>query len=238
MGNDSNNKGVIHMKKKNITKLLLLCLVIFSAYFTACSSKEVKKESSEKAETNVVNKDTTEKGADDKNPIATITLENGKSIKIELMPEAAPNTVRNFISLSNSGFYNGLTFHRIIPGFMIQGGDPKGNGTGGPDYSIFGEFNSNGFNNPLKHTRGVISMARSKDKNSAGSQFFIMHEDAPHLDNEYAAFGKVIEGMDVVDEIAKVETGTNDKPKTDVKISKITVDTFGVQYKPVNKINK
>ncbi|WP_031271224.1 peptidylprolyl isomerase [Clostridium punense] len=165
-------------------------------------------------------------------------MENGKTIKIELFPDIAPNTVRNFLSLSNKGFYNGLTFHRVIPGFMIQGGDPKGNGTGGPDYSIFGEFNSNGFNNPLKHTRGVISMARSKSKNSAGSQFFIMHEDYPSLDGEYAAFGNVIEGLDVVDEIATVEKGANDKPVNDVKIKTITVETFGVNYKEVEKYNK
>jgi peptidyl-prolyl cis-trans isomerase B (cyclophilin B) len=142
----------------------------------------------------------------------TITMENGKQMKIELYPEAAPITVQNFIDLANKGFYNGLTFHRVISGFMIQGGCPLGTGTGGPGYQIKGEFAQNGVNNPIKHTRGVISMARSMMPDSAGSQFFIMHQDAPHLDGAYAAFGKVIEGMDVVDEIASVPTDWNDKP--------------------------
>lgn len=142
----------------------------------------------------------------------TITMENGKQIKLELYPEAAPITVQNFIDLVQKGFYNGLTFHRVISGFMIQGGCPNGTGTGGPGYQIKGEFASNGVDNPIKHTRGVISMARAMDPNSAGSQFFIMHQDAPHLDGSYAAFGKVTEGMDVVDEIASVRTDWNDKP--------------------------
>ena len=142
----------------------------------------------------------------------TITMENGKQIKPELYPEAAPITVQNFIDLVQKGFYNGLTFHRVISGFMIQGGCPNGTGTGGPGYQIKGEFASNGVDNPIKHTRGVISMARAMDPNSAGSQFFIMHQDAPHLDGSYAAFGKVTEGMDVVDEIASVRTDWNDKP--------------------------
>ena len=147
-----------------------------------------------------------------KKPLVQITMNNGKQIKIELYPEIAPKTVENFLSLVNIGFYNGLTFHRIIRGFMIQGGCPKGNGTGGPGYSIFGEFSQNGFENKLKHERGVISMARSSNPNSAGSQFFIMHQDAPHLDGAYAAFGKVIEGMNVVDEIAEEYTDFMDKP--------------------------
>ena len=142
----------------------------------------------------------------------TITMENGKQIKLELYPEAAPITVQNFIDLVQKGYYNGLTFHRVISGFMIQGGCPNGTGTGGPGYQIKGEFASNGVDNPIKHTRGVISMARAMDPNSAGSQFFIMHQDAPHLDGSYAAFGKVTEGMDVVDEIASVRTDWNDKP--------------------------
>ncbi|MDU1348748.1 peptidylprolyl isomerase [Clostridium faecium] len=163
-------------------------------------------------------------------------MEDGSKIKIELYPDAAPNTVRNFISLANSNFYDGLIFHRVIPDFMIQGGDPEGTGIGGPGYSIKGEFSSNGFENNLNHDRGVISMARSQDKNSAGSQFFIMHKNSPHLDGEYAAFGKVIEGMEVIDKIAAVETDNQDKPKEDVKMKKVTVDTFGVEYKDVDKM--
>lgn len=147
-----------------------------------------------------------------------ITMQNGKTIDIELNPETAPITCENFEKLVKQGFYNGLTFHRVIPGFMIQGGCPKGNGTGGPGWNIKGEFAHNGVANNLKHTRGVISMARAMDPNSAGSQFFIMHQDAPHLDGEYAAFGKVVSGMDVVDEIAGVATDWNDKPLTPVVI--------------------
>ena len=142
----------------------------------------------------------------------TITMQNGKQMKLELYPEAAPITVQNFIDLVKKGFYNGLTFHRVISGFMIQGGCPKGDGTGGPGYHIKGEFSQNGVSNPIRHTRGVISMARAMDPNSAGSQFFIMHADAPHLDGSYAAFGKVVEGMDVMDEIAAVSVDYSDKP--------------------------
>lgn len=167
---------------------------------------------------------------ENKNPIATITMNSGKTIKLELYPTIAPNTVNNFISLANSGFYNGLIFHRVICGFMIQGGCPNGNGMGGPGYSIKGEFTSNGFTNDLKHSRGVISMARSMFPNSAGSQFFIMHEDSPHLDGQYASFGKVIDGLDVVDEIANVKTDYSDRPREDQKISSITIETFGVNY--------
>ena len=152
----------------------------------------------------------------------TITMEDGKEIKLELYPEAAPITVQNFIDLVNKGFYNGLTFHRVIPGFMIQGGCPKGNGTGGPGYQIKGEFAQNGVKNPIRHTRGVISMARSMMPDSAGSQFFIMHQDAPHLDGAYAAFGKVIEGMDTVDAIAAVPTDWNDTPVKPQVIRTIT----------------
>ena len=164
------------------------------------------------------------------NPIVTFEMENGGVMKAELYPEIAPNTVNNFISLVSKGFYNGLIFHRVIPGFMIQGGDPMGNGMGGPDYSIRGEFKSNGFNNTLLHTRGVLSMARSMMPNSAGSQFFVMHEDAPHLDGQYAAFGKVIEGIEVVDQICDVRTDYNDKPRIPQVMKKVTVDTFGVDY--------
>lgn len=165
-----------------------------------------------------------------KNPIATIEMNDSKEIKIELYPDVAPNTVNNFISLANDGFYNGLTFHRVIYGFMLQGGCPEGTGMGGPGYSIKGEFSSNGVKNDLKHTAGVISMARSMMPNSAGSQFFIMHKDAPHLDGQYAAFGKVIEGMEVVDEIAECDTDFADKPLDDQIIRSISIDTFGESY--------
>ena len=164
------------------------------------------------------------------NPIVTIKMENGDIIKAELYPEIAPNTVNNFISLINKGFYNGLIFHRIIKGFMIQGGCPQGRGTGGPGYGIKGEFAQNGFKNDLKHTAGVLSMARSMMPNSAGSQFFIMHKDAPHLDGAYAAFGKVIEGMDVVDKLASVPTGMMNRPVEDQVMDDVTVETFGVDY--------
>lgn len=164
------------------------------------------------------------------NPIVTIEMENGDIIKAELYPSVAPNTVNNFISLINHGFYDGVIFHRVISGFMIQGGDPDGIGTGGPGYSIKGEFERNGFKNTLKHEAGVLSMARSMLPNSAGSQFFIMHKDAPHLDGSYAAFGKVIEGMDVVNRIAEVPTDEMDRPLDDQVMKKVTVDTFGVKY--------
>lgn len=170
------------------------------------------------------------------NPIVTMKLNTGKEIKIELYPEIAPNTVNNFISLVNKGFYDGLTFHRIISGFMIQGGDPDGTGMGGPDYKIKGEFAFNGFKNDLKHTRGVISMARSTMPNSAGSQFFIMHADAPHLDGQYAAFGKVIEGIDAVDEVAGVKTDFRDRPVVAQVMETVTVDTFGVNYPEPEKL--
>ena len=165
-----------------------------------------------------------------KNPIVTITMENGKVIKAELYPDVAPNTVANFVSLVEKGFYDGLIFHRVIPGFMIQGGDPTGTGMGGPGYRIVGEFRLNGVKNDLKHTRGVLSMARSMHPDSAGSQFFIMHEDAPHLDGQYAAFGKVIEGMDAVDGIANCQTGAQDRPVQEQKIRTATVETFGETY--------
>lgn len=164
------------------------------------------------------------------NPIVTIEMSNGDIMKLELFPETAPNTVNNFITLVNKGFYDGLTFHRIINGFMIQGGDPDGNGTGGPDYCIPGEFAVNGFDNPLKHSAGVISMARAQHPDSAGSQFFIMHKDAPHLDGSYAAFGKITEGMDIVDKIATCETDWSDAPLAPVVMKKVTVETFGTEY--------
>ena len=170
------------------------------------------------------------------NPIVTIEMQNGDVIKIELYPDVAPNTVNNFISLINKGFYNGLTFHRVIRGFMIQGGDPLGNGTGGPGYTIKGEFTYNNFENNLKHKAGVISMARTQRPDSAGSQFFIMHKDAPHLDGSYAAFGKVIEGMDVVNKRAETKTDYNDKPLEPQIMTKVTVETFGKEYPEPEKI--
>ena len=164
------------------------------------------------------------------NPVVTITMENGDVIKAELYPQIAPNTVHNFISLVQKGFYDGLIFHRVINGFMIQGGCPEGTGTGGPGYTIKGEFARNGVPNSLAHTEGVLSMARAMDPDSAGSQFFIMHKAAPHLDGSYAAFGKVIEGMDAVNKIAESETDWNDAPLSPVVIRTMTVDTLGVEY--------
>ena len=171
------------------------------------------------------------------NPVVTITMENGGVIKAELYPEIAPNTVNNFLSLASKGFYDGLIFHRVISGFMIQGGDPQGTGMGGPGYSIKGEFRRNGFKeNTLKHTAGVLSMARAQNPNSAGSQFFIMHRNAPHLDGDYAAFGKVVDGMDVVNAIAAVETDYSDRPMDDQRIASMTVETFGEHYPEPEKI--
>ena len=164
------------------------------------------------------------------NPVVTITMENGDTIKAELYPDIAPNTVNNFISLVKKGFYDGLIFHRVINGFMIQGGCPDGTGMGGPGYQIKGEFLQNSFDNRLAHTEGVLSMARAMHPDSAGSQFFIMHKAAPHLDGAYAAFGKVTEGMDIVDKIAETPTDYNDRPKTPQVIKSVTVDTFGVDY--------
>ncbi len=206
---------VVLLKKSGFLTMLAMatCLMVFG---TGCSDSEVSGTDVSKSS--------------GPNPVATITMKSGKVIKVELYPDVAPNTVNNFISLANSGFYDGTIFHRVIEGFMIQGGDPLGTGTGGPGYSIKGEFSSNGFKNNLKHTEGVISMARSQSKNSAGSQFFIMVGDSPHLDGEYAAFGKVIEGMEVVHEIEKVKTDTSDKPIFVQMMDTVTVDTFGVEY--------
>lgn len=164
------------------------------------------------------------------NPVVTITMENGDVMKAELYPEIAPNTVNNFISLVKKGYYDGLIFHRVIRGFMIQGGCPQGTGMGGPGYCIKGEFSQNGFKNDLAHTPGVLSMARAMAPDSAGSQFFIMHKTSPHLDGAYAAFGKVTEGLDIVDKIAGVQTDYSDRPLTPQKIKSMTVDTFGVEY--------
>lgn len=171
-----------------------------------------------------------------KNPIVTITMKNGDVIKAELYPETAPNTVNNFISLIQKNFYDGLIFHRVINGFMIQGGDPEGTGMGGPNYSIKGEFSQNGFQNDLKHTEGVLSMARSMMPDSAGSQFFIMHKDSPHLDGGYAAFGKVIEGLEAVNRIAETATDHSDRPLEDQVMERVTVDTFGIEYPEPEKL--
>ena len=172
------------------------------------------------------------------NPIVTFTMKNGDVFKAELYPEIAPQSVNNFISLIQKDFYNGLIFHRVIRGFMIQGGDPQGTGMGGPGYSIKGEFASNGFKNDLKHTEGVLSMARSMFPDSAGSQFFIMHKNSPHLDGDYAAFGKIIEGMDIVNKIAEVKTNYNDRPLEDQVMDTVTVDCFGVEYPEPEKMRE
>ncbi len=222
------------MKNSKIGTILITALLAITLVGCKSSSnsgdKNTSSGNSDNASANEYLSKETEKKSDDKNPVATIEMEDGEIIKIELYPETAPNTVRNFINLANSSFYDGLIFHRVKEGFMIQGGDPDGNGTGGPDYSIYGEFSNNNFENTLSHERGVISMARSQNNNSAGSQFFIMHADDKGLDGEYAAFGKVVEGLDVVDSIATTKT-KNEKPVKDAKIKSITVDTFGVDYK-------
>ena len=170
------------------------------------------------------------------NPIFTITMENGAVMRGELYPETAPQSVYNFIDLANKGFYDGLIFHRVIKNFMIQGGDPTGTGMGGPGYCIKGEFFMNGVDNKLKHKRGVLSMARSSNPNSAGSQFFLMHQDSPHLDKQYAAFGKVTEGLEVIDAIAAVKVDMNDRPLTEQKIASIRVDTQNVDYPEPKKL--
>ncbi len=226
------------MRKRIIGTLLIIAITSMALIGCSASKKDDTNPQGNSNNKEIYLSKETEKKTDDKNPVATIEMDDGKIIKLELYPEIAPNTVRNFISLANSKFYDGLIFHRVMSDFMIQGGDPEGTGMGGPDYSIYGEFTNNEFENTLLHTRGVISMARSDNKNSAGSQFFIMQKDSPHLDGDYAAFGKVIEGMDVVDSIAQVETNSKDKPKKDVKIKSISVDTFGVSYNEPVKYTK
>lgn len=208
-----------YMKKYTLLMLTAIAMLIIAA----CGDNN-KTDSGEQTTTSDYVNDVKE------NPIVTITMENDKQIVIELEPKTAPNTVANFISLVEAGFYDGLIFHRVIPGFMIQGGDPDGTGMGGPDYSIQGEFSSNGFENTLTHERGVLSMARTQEPDSAGSQFFIMTEAAPHLDGEYAAFGKVIEGMGVVDEIVAAERDGNNMPLQEQKMKKVEVDTKGFDY--------
>lgn len=234
------------MKKINfLKKSMILFTLIFVIFASGCGNIVQKKgdttaEVAPSKDVKTQKKATTEKGAKDKNPMVTIVMEDGSNIKIELYPDIAPNTVRNFVSLVKNGFYNGLIFHRVMQGFMIQGGDPKGTGSGGPGYAINGEFSENNFNNTLKHGRGVISMARSNDANSAGSQFFIVVANSANnsasLDGKYASFGKVTQGMETVDKIVSVETDSNDKPKKDQKMKKVTVDTFGVKYGEVEKI--
>jgi peptidyl-prolyl cis-trans isomerase B (cyclophilin B) len=230
-------------------KIILLFTVIFVVFTSGCTSKQENKvepipEITKEAEVEPTKKIETEKGVNDKNPLVTIEMEDGGVIKVELYPEIAPNTVRNFVSLINSKYYDGLIFHRVIPGFMIQGGDPDGTGMGGPGYSIAGEFTENGFNNELKHEKGVISMARGgNDMNSAGSQFFIMVNNSAQLDGDYAAFGKVIEdGMETADKIVNTprdenqNSATFNRPKKDQIMKKVTVDTFGVKYGEVVKV--
>lgn len=221
---------------KKYIRLILVVTLMSSLVLVGCGNSKTNNNQSEQPSTTNESSDKESSKSNENLPIATITVDGYGVIEAELYPEIASNTVNNFIYLANKGFYDNLKFHRIIKGFMIQGGDPQGNGTGGPGYSIEGEFTSNGFANSLKHTKGVLSMARSQDPDSAGSQFFIMTGDAPHLDGEYAAFGKVISGMDVVEKIENVKTGSNDAPEKDVVIKSITVDTKGVAYKePVKK---
>ncbi|AQS11821.1 putative peptidyl-prolyl cis-trans isomerase [Clostridium saccharobutylicum] len=223
------------MRMKNIKKYLNLVTVVVimsSLVLVGCGNKNTQ---SQGDSTSVTDESSDSKTGNENLPVVTITVENYGVIQAELYPEIAPNTVNNFISLVKKGFYDNLTFHRIIKGFMIQGGDPKGDGTGGPGYSIEGEFTSNGFANSLKHTKGVLSMARAQDPNSAGSQFFIMTGDAPNLDGQYAAFGKVTSGLDVLEKIQSVKTKSNDAPIDKVVIKSITVDTKGVDYKEPKK---
>ncbi|GKU83022.1 peptidylprolyl isomerase [Niallia sp. NCCP-28] len=214
------------MKKNFLFSFLVIISIVSLA---ACGTKKEDKSSDSS------NVDYADKIKE--NPLVTIEMNDGEKIEIELYPKVAPNTVSNFVSLVNKGFYDGLTFHRVIPDFMIQGGDPNGEGTGDPGYSIKGEFSSNGFDNGLKHERGILSMARSNDPDSAGSQFFIMVADQASLDGEYAAFGKVISGMDIVDTIVNVGRDENDKPLEDVIMKKVTVDTKGEEY-PEPETNK
>jgi len=213
-------------RKRNLIILLLLILLALTAATIYYFSQNREEQNLNEGE----NYMTVTK------PVATIEMENGGVIKLELDPVSAPNTVRNFIALANSGFYDGLTFHRVIPGFMIQGGCPEGQGTGGPGYNIKGEFADNKHDNPITHQRGVISMARSRHADSAGSQFFIMVDDATHLDGQYAAFGQVTEGMDSIDQIVNVKRDQNDKPLEEQRIKKITIETFGTDYDPPDKM--
>ncbi|MGV3074333.1 peptidylprolyl isomerase [Clostridium baratii] len=217
-------------KLKFIT--ILAISTVLSISIVGCSNSK----SNEKVKEDNTKKQTEEKIDEKDLPEVTIKVKDYGTMKGVLYPNKAPNTVNNFIALANSGFYDNLTFHRVIKDFMIQGGDPEGTGTGGPGYSIKGEFSSNGFDNDLKHTEGVLSMARARDKDSGGSQFFIMTKDSPHLDGDYAAFGKITEGLDVLHKIEDVKTDSNDKPLNEVKIESIKVDTKGKEYKEPEKI--
>lgn len=243
-------KKKLSSSKSSVSKLIFVVALIFIMTVIGCgteippvaktdSQTQPLKENPPAAKTdNQTQTDATKTNPQvNKNPIVTITMEDGNTVKIELLPTVAPNTVRNFISLVHKGFYNGLIFHRVIPGFMVQGGDPQGTGQGGAGYSIKGEFNSNGFNNSLLHDRGIISMARTSEPNSAGSQFFIMVAKAPSLDGKYAAFGKVVEGMSEVDKIVNSKKNSSDKPLEDQKMKTVTVETFGVNY-PVPEVMK
>ena len=219
-----------------IKKYILVFVLLLSVFMVACKKEATPKVPATPTETS------TKSLSDKTNPVVTIEMEDGAKIKIELYPSVSPNTVNNFISLVQKGYYNGVTFHRVIPDFMIQGGDPTATGTGGPGYVIKGEFAENGFTNNLKHTRGVISMARSQLPNSAGAQFFIVVKDSANnsaaLDGKYASFGKVIEGIEEVDKIVKVERNKSDKPLKTQKMKTVTVDTFGVKYEDVIKVSK
>lgn len=214
--------------------LFLVSIVLLSVIVIGCGTASNDGPANQDTKDNAADKEDNDvQEPIEENPIVTITMESDEQIIIELFPNTAPNTVKNFISLIEDEFYDGLIFHRVIPGFMIQGGDPDGVGTGGPGYGIKGEFNSNGFENDLAHDRGVLSMARSKSPDSAGSQFFIMHEDSPHLDGDYASFGKVIEGIEIVDQIVSVERNVedgSDKPLEDQRMKTMTVDTKGYEY--------
>lgn len=216
-----------YRRKSPIIILAVLLLGIFNLIGCGGQTTQTKEDNNTKS-IEVKKQDKNE--SNENLPIVTMKIKDYGTIKLELYPETAPNTVNNFISLADKGFYNGLKFHRVIKGFMIQGGDPKGNGTGGPGYSIAGEFTSNGHANGLKHTKGVISMARSQNPDSAGSQFFIMSGDAPHLDGDYAAFGMVTSGLDIVEKIENVDTDSGDAPKKDIIIEAVTVDTRGIKY--------
>lgn len=215
-------------RRKSTILLLILALTTTIVLATGCGDKNRSESSSDAGSSTESQLNVPDPNAS--HPVVTIEMDSGEVIKAELYPEVAPNTVNNFISLVKQGFYDGTIFHRVIPGFMIQGGDPEGTGMGGPDYSIAGEFTSNNYQNDLKHTRGILSMARTNNPDSAGSQFFIMVADSPHLDSDYAAFGKVIEGMNVVDEIVNLETDSNDRPIDVPTMKKVTVDTLGVEY--------
>src|SRR5699024_10085465 len=223
------------MRSKSV--IFILSIFMLSVLLIGCqaSSNDEKEEiTNEDIESENEEVEVPEKTG--KTPIVTLTMENGEDIVMELYPDKAPNTVNNFITLVNDGFYDGLIFHRAIPGFMIQGGDPEGTGSGGPGYSIKGEFESNDFSNELEHNRGVLSMARSQSPDSAGSQFFIIYEDSPHLDGDYAGFGQVIEGMDVIDDIAEVPTNNQDRPEKEQKIKSMTVELDGYEFNEPEKI--